>query len=157
SILLSDGFLRRSGFHQPEFFALLLASLAGMMLLVAAHDLIVLFVALELLSIPLYLLAGFARHHEQSVESGFKYFLMGSFASAFFLFGVALLSGRCGSTVYQDSARAQSGNTLFDFGLAMLFIGLAFKVAAVPFHMWAPDVYEGAPTPITAFMATAVK
>lgn len=146
--------LRRGG----EFYALLLFSSCGMMLTVLSRDLLMLFLGIELLSIPMYILAGYRRLHGDSVESSFKYFLFGAFASGFLVYGIALLYGATGSTRFADvGIHAEQLSTLQQLGFAMLTIGLAFKVAAVPFHAWAPDVYQGAPTPVTAFMAAGVK
>ena len=119
------------------------------------------FLALELLSIPLYVLAGFARPQGESEESALKYFLLGAFASAFFLYGVALVYGGHGTPICWGYRSAQGGGTLptplFLIGAALLLVGLGFKVSAVPFHMWTPDVYQGAPSPVTALMAVSVK
>jgi NADH-quinone oxidoreductase subunit N len=127
-----------------------------------ANDLIVVFLALEVLSIPLYVLAAFDRRRLSSQEAGMKYFVLGSFSSAIFLYGVALCYGATGTTSLTGIADFLSRNTLLDqgtllAGIAMLLVGLGFKVAAVPFHMWTPDVYQGAPTPVTSFMSAATK
>ncbi|MGH3662340.1 MAG: NADH-quinone oxidoreductase subunit NuoN [Micromonosporaceae bacterium] len=145
-----------------EVYPLTLFALAGMMLFVAANDLLTLFVALEVLSLPLYLLCGLARRRRLlSQEAAVKYFLLGAFASAFFLYGVALLYGFAGSPALSDlrqAVQSGEGNTVLLFlGMAMLAVGLLFKAAAVPFHVWTPDVYQGAPTPITAMMAACTK
>ncbi|MEW6743176.1 MAG: NADH-quinone oxidoreductase subunit N [Planctomycetota bacterium] len=154
---ISGGYVERSRLRVAEYQALTLWSLSGMLMVVAARDLLLLFIGIELLSIPLYVLAAFLRRRLDSVESGFKYFLMGAFASGFLLYGIAILYGIAGSTLY-GSIQATTGGGIFQLaGLGLILIGLSFKVAAVPFHMWAPDVYEGAPTPVTAFMATGVK
>jgi NADH-quinone oxidoreductase subunit N len=145
-----------------EYHALVLFSLVGMMGLVASLELISMFVALEIMSVSLYALAGSARERATSQEGALKYFITGSFSSAFFLYGVALLYGVSGSTTLARIAHPMSvpppGMEMLPvLGLGLLFVGFAFKVAAVPFHAWAPDVYEGSPTPVTAFMAAGVK
>jgi NADH-quinone oxidoreductase subunit N len=147
---------------QTEAFPLALFALGGMMLFPAANNLLLMFVALEVLSLPLYLLAGLARRRRLlSQEAAVKYFLLGAFASAFFLYGVALLYGFAGSVNLPDILRAASGSdrsdTLLFLGLAMLLIGLLFKAGVAPFHTWTPDVYQGAPTPVTALMASCTK
>ena len=151
-----------AGRSQTEVFPLLMWAVAGMMLFPAANDLLMLFVALEVLSLPLYLLCALARRRRLlSQEAAVKYFLLGAFSSAFFLYGVALLYGYSGSislASIRDAAAAGTHNdTLLVLGLALLGIGLLFKVGASPFHWWIPDVYQGAPTPITALMAAATK
>jgi len=151
-----------AGWLQTEVWPLFLFSVGGMLLFPASNDLLTMFVALEVLSLPLYLLAGMARRRRLlSQEAALKYFLLGSFSSAFFLFGTALLYGFSGTFSLggiADSLGANAGNNgLLLAGIAMLSVGLLFKVAAVPFHQWTPDVYQGAPTPVTAFMATCVK
>ncbi len=147
---------------QTEVFPLFLFSLAGMMAFVAANDLLTMFVALEVLSLPLYLMCGLARRRRLlSQEAAVKYFLLGAFASAFFLYGVALLYGYAGSVTLAEIAEASGGTdrseTLLFGGLALLVIGLMFKASVGPFHTWTPDVYQGAPTPVTAFMAACTK
>jgi NADH-quinone oxidoreductase subunit N len=160
-IALAEPLLSRLKMARGEFFALLLASLSGMVLLVQARDLMALFLAVELLSIPLYVLAAFRRMSAPSIESGFKYFLLGAFASGFLVYGIALLFSTCGDTGYDALARFAADparlGTPWHLGVALLLVGLGFKVAAAPFHAWTPDVYEGAPTPVTAFMAAGVK
>ena len=154
---------------RTESFPLALFALGGMMLFVSANDLLVMFVALEVLSLPLYLLCGMARQRRLlAQESAVKYFLLGAFASAFFLYGVALLYGYAGTVKLagireviengpDDALGGQGGETLLLLGLALLLVGLLFKAGAVPFHSWTPDVYQGAPTPITALMAACTK
>jgi NADH-quinone oxidoreductase subunit N len=147
---------------QTEVFPLFLFSLGGMMVFVAANDLLTMFVALEVLSLPLYLMAGMARRRRLlSQEAALKYFLLGAFSSAFFLYGVALLYGYAGSVSLSAIAEASVGtdrsDTLLLGGLALLVIGLLFKGSVGPFHTWTPDVYQGAPTPVTAFMAACTK
>lgn len=152
----------RAGWMQTEVFPLTLFSVAGMMLFPAANDLLILFVALEVLSLPLYLLCGLARRRRLlSQEAALKYFLLGAFSSAIFLFGSALLFGFAGSLYLGDIATAigtrSDADAMLLVGVAMVAIGLLFKVGAVPFHSWTPDVYQGAPTPITGFMAACTK
>ncbi|MBW2281423.1 MAG: NADH-quinone oxidoreductase subunit N [Deltaproteobacteria bacterium] len=158
TVLVSSRYLADIGMDHGEFYALLLASLLGMMLLGAATDLIMLFLALELMSIPIYALAGFQRSSLKSNESALKYFIIGSFASALLLYGCALLYGATGTVELAEIARGfDPENPLTLLGAALVLVGFAFKIASVPFHQWAPDVYEGAPTTVTGFMATAVK
>ncbi len=152
----------RAGWSATEIYPLTLFSVGGMMLFPAAGDLLTLFIALEVFSLPLYLLCGLARRRRLlSQEAALKYFLLGSFSSAFFLFGSALLFGFSGSLYLSDIAEAISSRTDSDgmllVGVGMVAIGLLFKVGAVPFHAWTPDVYQGAPTPVTAFMAACTK
>jgi NADH-quinone oxidoreductase subunit N len=154
--------LTRRGWAQTEIWPLFLFAVGGMLLFPAANDLLMLFVALEVMSLPLYLLAGMARRRRLlSQEAGLKYFLLGAFASAFLLYGSAMLFGYAGSLdlgVIADAFRDRPGAVgLQVIGVTLVGVGLLFKVAAVPFHMWTPDVYHGAPTPITAFMAATVK
>ena len=162
ALLLSVAYLRREDLEAPEYLALILLSATGMLAMTTANDLIVVFVALEVLSIPLYVLAAFDRRRISSQEAGLKYFVLGAFSSAVFLYGVALVYGATGTSSLTGIGQFLAQNTLFDHGtlvagFALLLVGLGFKVAAVPFHMWTPDVYQGAPTPITAFMAAATK
>jgi NADH-quinone oxidoreductase subunit N len=162
ALLLSIAYLRREGLEAPEYLALVLLSAAGMLTMTTANDLIVVFLALEVLSIPLYVLAAFDRRRLSSQEAGMKYFVLGAFSSAVFLYGVALTYGATGTTSLTGIASFLAHNTLLDqgtllAGVAFLLVGLGFKVAAVPFHMWTPDVYQGAPTPITSFMSAATK
>jgi NADH-quinone oxidoreductase subunit N len=152
----------QAGNQVTEVYPLTLFAVSGMMIFPVATDLIMLFVALEVLSLPLYLMAGLSRRRRlASQESALKYFLLGSFASAFFLFGAAYLYGFSGSITFSGIQAAVVGGTgndvLLLIGMSFLSIGLLFKVGAVPFHSWSPDVYQGAPTPITAFMAAATK
>ena len=151
-----------AGLQQTEVFPLLMFSIGGMLMFPASADLLSLFVALEVLSLPLYLLCGLARRRRLiSQEAALKYFLLGSFASAFFLYGTALLYGFAGSTSLSDIADAVGTTVGLDplllIGAALVAVGVLFKVGAVPFHRWVPDVYQGAPTPITAFMAICTK
>ncbi|MFC4058703.1 NADH-quinone oxidoreductase subunit NuoN [Planomonospora corallina] len=151
----------RSGYAQTEVYPLLLFSVGGMMLFPAANDLLVMFVALEVLSLPLYLLCGLARHRRLlSQEASMKYFLLGSFSSAIFLYGMALTYGAAGTLDLNGIRGALAGisgaNTLLLIGMALLGVGLLFKIGAAPFQVWKPDVYQGAPTAITALMASTV-
>jgi NADH-quinone oxidoreductase subunit N len=164
--LLSDGFLRTREAERGEFYALLLFAAAGMSLLAMSSELVMLFVSLEVMSISTYALAAYLRRGSRPTEAGFKYFILGAFSSALFLYGVSLLYAATGTT-FLSGMGAEVGRIFNDAtsdrhlvvycGLALVAAGLAFKVAAVPFHMWAPDVYEGAPTPVTALMSVAVK
>lgn len=152
----------RAGVMQTEVFPLTMFALAGMLLFPAANDLLTMFIALEVLSLPLYLLCGLARRRRLlSQESSLKYFLLGAFASAFFLYGAAMLYGYAGTLRFQGIAEAVSAGTgktsLALIGTGLVLVGVLFKVGAVPFHSWIPDVYQGAPTPVTAFMAAATK
>ncbi|MCU1450838.1 MAG: nuoN [Acidimicrobiales bacterium] len=159
--LLADGYLRRERMEGSEYYALMLFSASGGMLMASANDLIVVFLGLEILSIALYTLAGYQQWREGSQEAAIKYFVLGAFSSAFFLYGIALVYGTTGSTNLGVIAEFLRGNALTSgllvAGLSLLLVGLGFKVAAVPFHMWTPDVYQGSPTPATAFMAAAAK
>jgi NADH-quinone oxidoreductase subunit N len=163
TVLLSRDYLSRRGLEESEFYALVLLAVAGMMLMAAAADLIMMFLALEAFSIALYVLVGFRRQSIESQESAMKYFLLGSFSSAFFLFGIALTYGAVGSTnLYTGIIEFINGNPANNMGLlilatGLLIIGLGFKIAAVPFHMWTPDAYQGAPSPVTGFMAAGTK
>ena len=162
SILIAVPYLRDTLEERGEYYALLLFATVGMMLMVKAHDLTIVFLGLELLSISLYVLVGFYRHRVRSNEAALKYLLLGAFSSGFFLLGIALLYGSTASTHYDairqsilSGAQLSPALTLAGFGL--LLVGFAFKVALVPFHMYAPDVYEGAPTSITAFLSAGPK
>lgn len=152
----------KAGIAQTEIFPLTMFALGGMMLFPAADDLLTMFIALEVFSLPLYLMCGLARHRRfLSQEAALKYFLLGAFSSAFFLYGIALLYGYSGGLSLggiHDAVAANSGNTALALvGVGLLSVGVLFKVGAVPFHSWIPDVYQGAPTPVTAFMAAATK
>lgn len=160
AILLSLGYLEREGLTAPEYYPLVLFAAIGMMFLAGAADLVVLFLGLEVMSISVYVLAAYDRRSRFSGEAGLKYFLIGAFASAFLLYGIALIYGAAGTTNLTAIGAQLAGQPLSVMGaagLALFLIGMGFKVAAVPFHMWAPDTYDGAPTPVTAFMATGVK
>src|SRR5688572_15201782 len=162
TIAMSLDYNRREGILAAESHVLILLATSGMMILAAARDLIIVFLGIELMSIAIYVLVGINRGRERSAEGAIKYFLLGAFSTAFLLYGIALVYGATGTTNLADiGARvrelALAGNTFLVVGVALLLVGFGFKVAAVPFHMWAPDVYEGAPTPTTAYMAAAVK
>ncbi|HEX3828417.1 MAG TPA: NADH-quinone oxidoreductase subunit NuoN [Sporichthyaceae bacterium] len=151
-----------TGWIHTEIFPLIMFSIGGMLVFPAANDLLLMFVALEILSLPLYLMCGMARRRRLlSQEAAMKYFLLGAFSSAFFLYGIAMLYGYAGSVDLSKIAEAVSGSSNNDalllIGMALVGVGLLFKVGAVPFHAWTPDVYQGAPTPVTAFMAAATK
>ena len=158
---LSHDYIKRMNLEKGEYYPLMLFSISGMMLLTQAYNLIVVFLAIEFLSTPLYVLAGLARERQESEESALKYFLLGTFSSAFVLYGVALIFGATGTTGMDGivaSVQAGSANSaLLLGGAALMLIGFGFKVAAVPFHEWAPDVYQGAPSPVSGFMAVTVK
>jgi len=173
-IALAYDYLKRMEMERGEYYVLLLYSISGMMLMSQAADLIVVFLALELLSIPLYVLAGFARPRAESEEASLKYFLLGSFSSGFVLYGVALVFGATARTDLAGIVASVSGAAadlspaagvianpanlpLFLVGAGLILVGFGFKVAAVPFHMWTPDVYQGAPSPVTAFMSVGAK
>jgi NADH-quinone oxidoreductase subunit N len=161
-LLVSQGYLRREQVEGPEYHCLMLLSASGMLLMTSANDLIVVFLALEILSIALYVLAAFDQTRLESGEAGLKYFVLGALSSAVMLYGVAMVYGATGTTALTGIASFLSANTLFSSGLllagfALILVGLGFKVAAVPFHMWTPDVYQGSPTPVTAFMAAGAK
>ncbi len=169
TVWLAHEYLDRRGIEEAEFYALVMFAVAGMMLMTAAADLIVMFIALETFSLAIYVLVGFRRMTVPSQEASMKYFLLGAFSSAFFLLGIALAYGAAGSTRlfspeigdasitdFLTSTSAQ-GYGLMILAAGLLLVGLAFKVAAVPFHMWTPDAYQGAPSPVTGFMAAATK
>jgi NADH-quinone oxidoreductase subunit N len=158
TLLLIDG----TPYNTSQFHALLLLTVVGMILLIAGANFIILFIGLEMLSLSIYVLACFAKHDPLSAESGLKYFLLGSFASAFFLYGIAFIFGATGSLHLNKVAEVIGSQTfqaqpVLYLGLLFLLVGFAFKISLAPFHMWTPDVYEGAPTPVTGFMAATVK
>jgi len=157
SCLLSVGYLSELKIHHGEYYALVLIATSGMMLLVSAVDMVMVFLGIEIMSIPIYVLAGFDRRKVRSNESALKYFLIGSFASAVLLYGMALLYGATGHTDFEGIRAGWTGSPLALLGLGFVLIGFAFKVSSVPFHQWVPDVYEGAPTTVTAWMSVAVK
>ncbi|MEW6154799.1 MAG: NADH-quinone oxidoreductase subunit N [Actinomycetota bacterium] len=161
AVLLSDSYLERERLDRPDYYVLMLLSASGGILMAKANDLIVVFLGLEILSIALYVMAGYQRDRPRSLEASAKYFLLGAFSSAFLLYGIALVYGATGSTnlgfisAFLREQTVTSG--VFLGGMGLLLVGLGFKVAAVPFHMWTPDVYQGSPTPVTGFMAAAAK
>ena len=163
TLLLSNEVVERDGLPAGEYYALTLFAICGMMMMGSAVDLLVIFIALEILSLAVYVLTGIRRPSVIGAEAAFKYFLLGSFSSAFFLYGVAFMFAVAGSTRLDEISAALSAQgigappTLAVLGLGLLAVGFAFKVSAVPFHMWTPDAYEGAPTIVTAFMSTGVK
>jgi NADH-quinone oxidoreductase subunit N len=155
-IALAYGYLKRMGIERGEYYSLMLFSITGMLLMTQASDLIIVFLALELLSIPLYVLAAFARPNLQSEEAGLKYFLLGSFSTGFIVYGIALIFGATGTTSLSGIVES-TPSLLLTIGAALLLIGFGFKIAAVPFHMWTPDVYQGSPSAVTAFMSSGAK
>ena len=161
AIAVAYGYLKRQGIERGEYYSLILFSVVGMMLMAQARDLIIVFIALELLSIPLYVLAAFDNSNAKSQEAGIKYFLLGAFSGGFVVYGIALVFGATGSTALAGiSAAIADGSAdplLILAGAALILVGFGFKVGAVPFQMWTPDVYEGAPTSVTAFMAAGAK
>jgi len=163
-VLLSTNYIAEGDYAEGEYYFLLLCSLLGMTVMASSRDLITMFVALELLSIPAYMLAGWRKRDLHGNEAGVKYYLMGVFASAVMLYGMSLLFGLSGSTLLADIGTAVArgdgfGDTtpFITLGVVLVVVGFAFKVSAVPFHTWAPDTYEGAPTPVTAFLAVSAK
>ena len=159
-VLLAMNYIAEGDYWESEFYAMLLSSLLGMVVMCSARDLLTIFVALELLSIPAYMLATWRKRDLKSNEAGIKYYLMGVFASAIMLYGMSLVFGASGSTLLTDVAKGLSGDNVRPtavVGILFVVIGFAFKVSAFPFHAWAPDTYEGAPTPVTAFLAVASK
>ena len=162
TVVISAQTIERDRMPAGEYYAVLLFAIVGMMLMGQATDLLVVFLALETMSIAVYILTGMRRDQQQSTEAAFKYFLLGAFASAFFLYGIAFLYGVTGTTNIERmstaiAAQSMSGNPMILLGIGMLIIGFCFKIGAAPFHMWTPDAYEGAPSVVTAFMSTGVK
>src|SRR5512138_3917206 len=163
SVLITDQYLDREGCNHGEIYPLLLFATVGMMLMAAGTDLMTIFIGLEIMSICLYVLAGFDRDSLRSNEAGLKYFLLGAFSTGFLLYGMALTYGATGTTklakiaAYAMQNGMVAANPLLLVGMLLMATGFAFKVAAAPFHMWTPDVYEGAPTPVTAFMSVGPK
>jgi NADH-quinone oxidoreductase subunit N len=156
-VLAAGPYLSRERLDSAEFFALVLFATAGMGVLASAQELLTAFIGLEMSSISSYVLAGYRRDALKSSEASLKYFLLGSFATAFFLYGIALLYGATGTTMLDHMAASDSTSHLIKLGLAMILIGLGFKVAVAPFQVWTPDVYEGAPTPVTALFSAGPK
>ncbi len=165
AVLMSIDYIQRTGIIRSEYYVLLMFSVLGMMLMCAATDLVLIFVALELLSIPLYVLSAIRTPDTKSEEAGLKYFLLGAFSSAFFVFGAAMVYGATGTThleqIFASANLVLQGNSpqlvYLLAGAGLLLVGLGFKVAIAPFHMWTPDVYEGAPTSVVAFMSVGAK
>ncbi len=163
TVLISDSYMEREGCNHGELYPLILFTVVGMMLMASGTDLMTIFLGLEVMSISLYVLAGFNRANRKSNESGLKYFLLGSFSTGFMLYGMALIYGATGTTrLYKiatilSQMTLPSANILMVAGMLLMMTGFAFKIAAAPFHMWTPDVYEGAPTPMTAFMSAGPK
>lgn len=163
SILISDKYMAREGCNRGELYPLILLATAGMMLMASGTDLMVIFLGLEVLSVSLYILAGFNRDNLKSNEAGLKYFLLGAFSTGFLLYGMALTYGATGTTkiakiaAFVTSNPGVTNNQMFLVGMLLMAVGFSFKIAAAPFHMWTPDVYEGAPTPMTAFMSVGPK
>ena len=162
TILISSGTAERDHLPTGEYYALMLFSIVGMMLMGATNDLLVIFVALEIMSLAVYVMTGIKRTSEQGAEAAFKYFVLGALSSAFFLYGIALTYAATGSTRLDAiglhvAGAAQEPGMLLLLAMVMLMVGFGFKVAAVPFHAWTPDAYQGAPTLVTGFMSTGVK
>ena len=162
TIMFSSQVVHRDGIPAGEYYSLVLFSIVGMIMMATATDLLVIFVALEILSLAVYVLTGIRRDNANGIEAAFKYFLLGAFSSAFFLYGIAFTYGVTGSTRLPAvgaflSAQSMSDNPMILVALGLLLVGFAFKISAVPFHMWTPDAYEGAPAIVTGFMSTAVK
>jgi NADH-quinone oxidoreductase subunit N len=160
--LMSESYLHREELDGPEYYVLMLLSATGGLVMAMANDLIVVFLGLEILSIAAYVIAAMQRHRTQSQEAGLKYFVLGAFSSAFFLYGIAFVYGATGSTNLSRIDAFLAGNVLTDdatllAGLVLMLVGLGFKIAAVPFHTWSPDVYTGAPSPAVSYLASAVK
>src|SRR5690349_5423624 len=162
TIMFSSQVISRDGIPAGDYYSLLLFSIAGMIMMATANDLLVIFIALEVLSLAVYVLTGIRREDPRAIEAAFKYFLLGAFSSAFFLYGIAFTFGLTGSTHLDRvgsylAAQSLSDNPLILVALGLLLVGFAFKISAVPFHMWTPDAYEGAPAIVTGFMSTGVK
>jgi NADH-quinone oxidoreductase subunit N len=162
TIMFSSQVIERDGLPGGEYYSLVLFSIVGMIMMATATDLLVIFVALEILSLAVYVLTAIRRDHMPGTEAAFKYFLLGAFSSAFFLYGIAFTYGVTGSTRLAAvgsflSAQSMTDNPMILLALGLLLVGFAFKISAVPFHMWTPDAYEGAPAIVTGFMSTGVK
>ena len=161
-VLLSKGYFEKISSHVAEYYAIILFSLAGIIVMVSYYNLVMLFIGIEIMSVSLYILAGIKKNDFASNEAALKYFLMGAFSTGFLLFGITLIYGSVGSFGLQDIrdwvlAHPRNIDPMFYVGIALIIVGLCFKVGAAPFHFWTPDVYEGSPTLITAFMSTVVK
>ena len=160
-VLLSSNYIAEGDYWESEYYLMLFSAVIGMVVMCSAGDFITIFVALELLSLPAYLLATWNKRDGKSNEAGLKYYLMGVFASALMLYGMSLVFGVAGTTILRDLApivgQPESSTPVITLGIVFVIIGFGFKVSAVPFHTWAPDTYEGAPTPVTAFLAVASK
>ena len=156
-VLISREYLQAINHDYGEVYAMLLFATTGMLGLASANNLIMIFVGLETMSISLYVLAGLIKERKTGAEASIKYFLLGAFSTGFLLYGMALLYGATGSLYFPDIAKAASSNMLFIAGAGLLLVGFFFKISAVPFHMWTPDVYQGTPTTLTAYFATASK
>jgi NADH-quinone oxidoreductase subunit N len=157
TLLSSINFTEREGIAFGEYYALILLSTAGMMVMLQTRHLLMIFVGLELLSIPLYVLAGMTRGRIKSLESSLKYFLLGAFSTGFIVYGIALIYGATGSLALEKISMHSGSSAIFLIGMALVIIGFSFKIAAFPFHFWAPDVYQGSPTVVAGFMATGTK
>ncbi len=163
TVLITDSYMEREGCNHGELYPLILFAVVGMMLMASGTDLMTIFLGLEVMSVSLYVLAGFNRGNKKSNEAGLKYFLLGAFSTGFMLYGMALIYGATGTTRLYKIAEVvgqmtiPSANILLVAGMLLMMTGFAFKIAAAPFHMWTPDVYEGAPTPMTAFMSAGPK
>ncbi|MFZ2948751.1 MAG: NADH-quinone oxidoreductase subunit N [Desulfuromonadaceae bacterium] len=163
TVLITDSYMEREGCNHGELYPLILFAVVGMMLMASGTDLMTIFLGLEVMSVTLYVLAGFNRSNKKSNEAGLKYFLLGSFSTGFMLYGMALIYGATGTTRLYKIASVigqmtlPSANIMLVAGMLLMMTGFAFKIAAAPFHMWTPDVYEGAPTPMTAFMSAGPK
>jgi NADH-quinone oxidoreductase subunit N len=160
TLLLTVGYCRRHDIHLAEYYHLILMAAVGMLIMVQASNLIMIFVGLELMSVGVYVLTGFRRTRLRSVEGALKYFVLGAFSTGFFLYGIALVYGSAGTldlVGIRDAVSMTPATPILLAGVGLLIVGFGFKVALVPFHMWSPDVYEGAPAPVTGFMATGVK
>jgi NADH-quinone oxidoreductase subunit N len=162
TIMFSSQAIEEEGIPKGEYYALVLFSIVGMIMMATANDLLVIFIALEILSLSVYVLTGIRRENARGIEAAFKYFLLGAFSSAFFLYGIAFTYGLTGSTRLDRvgaylAAQSMADNPMILLALGLLLVGFAFKISAVPFHMWTPDAYEGAPAIVTGFMSTGVK
>lgn len=160
TVMLSKSYIKKEGIEHGEYYSILLFAVVGMMLMASAADLVILFLGLEIMSVSFYIMAGFARRRVISNEAALKYFLLGAFATGFLLYGIALMYGSSGTTNIASIIGRGSelmGNLTFVLGAGLLLVGFVFKVAAVPFHMWVPDVYEGSPTTVSGFMSTGGK